>query len=112
MDALLAGTVVGHVAQCGSCLLRGLSGTLLRVHLGHLQYGERIANMHVVALLNLDFNHSAGQLARHAILVGIHLALYHFVLGAEGEETNHGHHDDHGSESKHCQQNVVMLCFG
>ena len=108
---LLACSGVGEVLERLGRFACGLGHSLLGVHLGHLEYGERIAYMHKVALLDSEFYHAAGQFARHPVFRHFDLALDNLRFLAEGEIADEGHDDHHCRKPYDGKQYVVMLCF-
>ena len=111
LNLLLTGSVLGLQLQSGSSILSALGLFHLRTHLGGVQYGQCVADLHIVTLLHAYFQDASRHLARHAVFTDFHLSLNQFGITAQRKESYQGH-DNHGCcKSDDCKQNVVMLCF-
>ena len=111
LNLLLAGSVLGLGTEgcgCGLCTL-GLLG--LGLNLRGIEDGEGIAYLHVVALLDAQFEDAPGNLAGNAVFGDFHFTLDIVGCAAEGEKADEGYDDYYGHESDDGQEYVVMLLF-
>ena len=111
LHLLLAGAALCHVAHGRGSLFHALCLRLLGFHVGSVEYGERVAHLHIVAFLHPDLQYAARHLARHAILRHFHFALNVVGRTVEGEIADECDDDYHCHKSEDCEQDVVMLLF-
>ena len=91
--------------------LSALSLCELSLHVGSIDDGERVANIHIVALFDTQFEHTSRHLARHAIFRHLDISLYNFRLALENKSADNSYYYNHDGESRHREQYVLMLCF-
>ncbi len=101
-NLFLAGALFGLAVLGSGGILGGLSLRQFGSHLGSLQNGERIASVHVVALLDHEFQHTSGHLARHAVFryVGLPLHSVRFVVESVKTADDNEYYD--AEKNKYC----------
>ena len=111
VDLFATSTVVCHLVHGRCSALSALSLCELSLHVGSIDDGERVANIHIVALLDTQFEHTSRHLARHAIFRHLDISLYNFRLALENKSADNSYYYNHDGESRHREQYVLMLCF-
>ena len=111
---LLARSGVGFFLLGFGGVAHGESLSQLGVDSGTLNLCERVALMHNLSLVDVEFLHASGHQSRHAHVGAVNLSLHNLLCGLDGDEAydcQHNHSHSRGCDGKKQAVFFLAYCF-